>query len=138
MATLREPLFGVNNFNEPKIITGNNVLAMTILLILFGKPGCYPSIPNLGMNIQQYIYSKYDEINVDAIKAKLTTQCSMLSNSINSDVIEVFKTINNGNPVLVIKIPIVSKNDTDTLVLGVTTNDTNNVVYNYEIMADTF
>ena len=62
----------------------------------------------------------------------------MLSNSINSDVIEVFKTINNGNPVLVIKIPIVSKNDTDTLVLGVTTNDTNSVVYNYEIMADTF
>lgn len=138
MAELREPLFGVNNFNEPKIITGNNVLAMTILLILFGKPGCYPSLPSLGMNIQQYLYSMYDEINVDAIKATLVTQCSMLSNAINTDVIEVFKTINNGNPLLVIKIPIVSSSDTDTLVLGVTTNDNNSVVYNYEIMANTF
>ena len=138
MAELREPLFGVNNFNEPKIITGNNVLAMTILLILFGKPGCYPSLPSLGMYIQQYLYSMYDEINVDAIKATLVTQCSMLSNAINTDVIEVFKTINNGNPLLVIKIPIVSSSDTDTLVLGVTTNDNNSVVYNYEIMANTF
>lgn len=138
MAELREPLFGVNNFNEPKIITGNNVLAMTILLILFGKPGCYPSLPSLGMNIQQYLYSMYDEINVDAIKATLVTQCSMLSNAINTDVIEVFKTINNGNPLLVIKIPIVSSSDTDTLVLGVTTNDNDSVVYNYEIMANTF
>lgn len=138
MAKLREPLFGVNNFNEPKIITGNNVLAMTILLILFGKPGCYPSLPSLGMNIQQYLYSMYDEINVDAIKAILVTQCSMLSNAINSDVIEVFKTINNGNPLLVIKIPIVSSSDSDTLVLGVTTNDNDSVVYNYEIMANTF
>lgn len=138
MAELREPLFGVNNFNEPKIITGNNVLAMTILLILFGKPGCYPSLPSLGMYIQQYLYSMYDEINVDAIKATLVTQCSMLSNAINTDVIEVFKTINNGNPLLVIKIPIVSSSDTDTLVLGVTTNDNDSVVYNYEIMANTF
>ena len=48
-----DPVYGVNNFNETKVLTEAETLVNNILMILFGKPGFYPSIPSLGMDIQQ-------------------------------------------------------------------------------------
>ena len=70
-----DPVYGVNNFNETKVLTEAETLVNNILMILFGKPGFYPSIPWLGMDIQQYLYKFEDEIDDLKIKSKLASQC---------------------------------------------------------------
>lgn len=138
MRKFSEPVFGVNDFNEPKVLKDYDAIAVSVLLILFGKPGCYPSIPQLGMNIQQYLYSFYDELDVDSIRASLVYQCTLLSSTIDSNNIVVSKQIVDDNPLLIIQIPINYRRDQNQLVIGVTTNSNGSVSYNYKIMANKF
>lgn len=138
MRKFSEPVFGVNDFNEPKVLKDYDAIAVSVLLILFGKPGCYPSIPQLGMNIQQYLYSFYDELDVDSIRASLVYQCTLLSSAIDSNNIVVGKQIVDDNPLLIIQIPINYRRDQNQLVIGVTTNSNGSVSYNYKIMANKF
>lgn len=138
MRKFSEPVFGVNDFNEPKVLKDYDAIAVSVLLILFGKPGCYPSIPQLGMNIQQYLYSFYDELDVDSIRASLVYQCTLLSSTIDSNNIVVGKQIVDDNPLLIIQIPINYRRDQNQLVIGVTTNSNGSVSYNYKIMANKF
>ena len=70
-----DPVYGVNNFNRSKVLTETETKVSNMLMILFGKPGFYPSIPSLGMDINQYLYKFEDEINVEEIKSKLISQC---------------------------------------------------------------
>ena len=58
-----DPAYGVNDFNETKVLSESQTLINNILMILFGKPGFYPSIPWLGMDIYQYLYSFEDGID---------------------------------------------------------------------------
>ena len=51
------PTFNVNDFNEPKVLSPTESYITDVLMILFGRPGFYPSIPSLGMYIQDYLYS---------------------------------------------------------------------------------
>ena len=51
-----DPAFGVDSFNRPKVLSETETIVNNILFILFGKPGSYPSIPSLGMDIEQYLY----------------------------------------------------------------------------------
>ena len=57
-----DPTFGLNNFNQTKVLSETETLVNNILMVLFGKPGFYPSIPALGMNIGQYLYNFADDI----------------------------------------------------------------------------
>ena len=57
MAVLREPAFGMNDFHAPKIMKDTDVLVNTILMILFGRPGFYPSLPTLGIFIKKICQS---------------------------------------------------------------------------------
>jgi len=138
MKSFNEPMFGVNDFNEPKIIKDYDAIAVAVLLILFGKPGCHPSIPQLGMNIQQYLYSFYDEIDVNSIRASLIYQCTLLSSTIDSNGIAVYKEVSDDKPLLLIQIPINYRKDQNQLIIGVTTNANGSVAYNYKIMAQRF
>ena len=55
--------FELNEFNNPRIKSEIETLKDIILFILFSRPGQYPSLPQIGLNIRDYLYDFYDEIN---------------------------------------------------------------------------
>ena len=68
-----DPTYKANSFNKPKVLTEKESYIRGVLMILFGKPGFFPSIPTLGMDIQQYMYLRHAQIYPEVIKAKLAT-----------------------------------------------------------------
>lgn len=136
--TIIEADFGLDEFQDPKTLQGDHALARTILMILFGKEGFYPSMPQIGMNIKQYFYDYDEDIDVTMIKTKLTTQCSLISDMISEGNVDVQKVDNNGSPLLLFTIPTVNTDSKEVLVIGVTTSENNSISYNYAIMNSDF
>lgn len=133
-----EPEFGLNSFQKPKTVEDEAAMAKTILMILFGRPGVFPSIPQIGMHIQDLFYKFDEEIDVNVLKAQLATQCSLVSEVMDSDGFDIQKLDDNGKTVILFAIPTVSDSSDNVLVIGVTTNDSNSVIYNFELLETDF
>ena len=133
--TLNEPVFGLNDFKTPKMMTKNDVLVNTILMICFGKPGFYPSLPELGLNIQQYFYGFEGELDCGQIKAALAIQCSMLAEDISTGAIDVQKSVTaDGRNALLITTPTTESVSNNILVIGISTDTSGTMIYNYQLM----
>lgn len=64
---------------KPKVISTFEMSVNIILTLLFMKPGQYPSIPELGINIEQYIHEYSDDKSIpNKIKNELQNQCNQL------------------------------------------------------------
>lgn len=134
MATLKkkvEPNFGLDDFGRAKYLNETEALANSILNLLFGKPGFFPSIPDLGINIQSILYSFWDEVNVDQLKAEIVTQCQSFSQYIKTGELDVIKTYNNSQPLLLIVLPTKILDGKQNLSVGITQDKNGNIAYNY-------
>ena len=125
------PTFSVNNYNRPKVLTELESYVNDILMLLFGKPGFYPSIPSIGMNIQQYLYMFEDEINVDEIKTTLAEQCKEFLPELQTGELDVIKSQYNGNTLLIFKLPIINDTNQNSAAIGITTNEKGELIYNF-------
>ncbi len=126
-----EPSFGVNNFNKPKYTNESETVAHAILNILFGKPGFFPSMPNLGLNIQERIYSFWDEIDETRLKAEIVAQCSELRQYADDGTLDVIKSSYEKKPLLIIVLPVIVKNIRENLAIAITQNSEGAITYNY-------
>lgn len=129
----QEPGFGMNSFNKAKIRNETETVANAIINLLFGRPGYFPSMPNLGINIQQTIYMFWDEIDPDMIKAQIAVQCEAFKDYIDTNELDVIKSEYNGQPLLLVVIPIQTKNVKESLGIGITQDKQGNTVYNYVV-----
>jgi hypothetical protein len=135
--TGKEPSMGLNNFQKAKYKNETETVAASILNLLFGRPGYFPSMPTLGINIQSYMYSFWDEINPEAIKSKIARQCDAFSEYIQTSELDVLKMEYKGKPVLLIVIPVQIKTVNKTLGIGLGKDDKGNITYNYAMIEDT-
>ena len=101
-------------------------------MILFGKPGFYPSIPYLGMDVGSMLYMFEDEINTDKIKTDLAYQCIDFLPLIDDGDLDVVVTTYKGRTMLIFQLPIIYKKKTTTLTVGVTLNDKGQLIYQFE------
>lgn len=127
--------FSLNKFSAPKLITADELAKNIIFFILFSKPGAYPSLPMIGMNIQQYLYNFYDEIDVDLIKNKLVEQCSFLEEYFSANNITITKSIKDNKPSLDIQINYSPMKDDTKLKnyhIGITYDELNQMIYTLE------
>lgn len=132
--------FELNEFNEPRIRGEMETLKDALLFILFSKPGSYPSIPEIGLDIETYLYSFYDEIDEEELKNQITEQCELLGAYISGGTIQVKKTKYRNKPSLLIHIegtesfPDAYKHDdisdNDKYLIGITYDGLNNMTYN--------
>lgn len=125
------PTFSVNNYNKPKVLTEMESYVNDVLMLLFGKPGFYPSIPRLGMDIKQYLYSFEDDVNVEEIKATLVEQCEEFLPELQTGEMDVIKTEYNGNTLLIFKLPIIGDTNKNSAAIGITTNEKGELIYNF-------
>lgn len=129
-----DPCFGADAYGRPATLSESKTIAYNILTILLGKPGCFPSMPGIGMNIQQYLYEFSDSIDTEAIKAELAMQCTDLVDYINSESFDVFQDTYEGQTMLVFRLTVrVSKTERE-VVLGVTTDATGALLFNYDFV----
>ena len=126
-----DPVYGVNHFNQTKVLSESETLINNILMILFGKPGFYPSIPNLGMDIEGYLYMLEDEVNPVEIKAQLASQCREFLPNIKDGSMDVYTTNYKDHLMLIFELPILIDTVETVLSLGVTVNDKGEMVYTF-------
>ena len=71
---------GFDAANKPKVISSFEMCVNIILTLLLMKPGQYPSIPELGINIGSYLFEYADDKSIPKkIKEQLEEQCNVLS-----------------------------------------------------------
>lgn len=72
-------LLDTDSMYKPKVISSFEMCVNIILTLLMMKPGQYPSIPELGIDIDSYLHEYADDPNIPIlIKDKLSDQCNML------------------------------------------------------------
>lgn len=125
------PTFSTNEFNKSKVLSPMESYVNDILMLLFGKPGFYPSIPTIGMNIQKYFYMFIDEINTEEIKSELVYQCKDFFSSVKNGEFEVLKTEYKGRPLLVFVLPTIDDVKTHSVTIGVTVDEYGKFMYNF-------
>lgn len=129
----QDPTYGINNFGTPKVLNESSTVVNNILTILMGKPGSFPSQPQLGMNISQYLYNFDDDVDTVSLKAQLAYQCSDFLDDIQNGDFDIIKTRDEeGRPFMVFVLPI-KEIDSKTLVLGVTIDKNQYMIYNFQI-----
>lgn len=73
-------LLDTDSMYKPKVISTFEMCINTILTLLFMKPGQYPSLPEIGIDIESYLMEYADDPKIpQTIKDKLAEQCNRLS-----------------------------------------------------------
>lgn len=132
--------FELNEFSQPRISSEIEVIKNVVLYVLFSKPGQYPSLPHLGMDVQSLLYSFYDEIDENDLKDQMITQCNALGVYFDQGTVEFKKIKYQGKPSLLIHIegnenypPGYMKDSIDNAnryLIGITFDELNKMVYN--------
>lgn len=136
MAVFQEPAFGLDKFRKPLVYEDWEVVAQSIIIVLFGRPGFYPSIPQLGIHIQDYLNERLDKIDTDQLKGQLAYQLNIVSDLILTDEIKIMKKVLVGYkiPALIILIPIIKGEDKSNVAISIVKSSSDSVSYNYELV----
>lgn len=129
---MKEVDFNLNNFGEPQTYDSAESLARTLLNLFFLKPGGLPSLPHVGINIQQYLYNLDDSIDVDELKNKIYNQCPQLIPHIALGNVQVFISEYRGQSILIISVPISVDGGKNTILYGFGRDDKGNLIFNFE------
>lgn len=132
--------FELNEFGQPRIRSEIEMIKDVLLFVLFAKPGQYPSLPMIGIDIQSMLYSFYDEINCADLQNQIIEQCAALGTFFSDGTIAIRKTIYRGHPSLLINIQGQesypsgylkdSIGNANQYMIGITFDDFNNMVFN--------
>lgn len=126
-----DPTFAKNAFNKSKILNESETTVRNVLTLLLGRPGFYPSIPYLGMNISQYLYNFTDTIDTAKIKAKLAAQCSDFLDNITDGTFDVRISTYKDQPIFLFILPVIISDERSDLIIGIRINRVGQMVYNY-------
>lgn len=115
-----DTLMDVDSTYKPKIISTFELCINSILTLLFMKPGQYPSIPELGIDIDSYLHEYADDPTIPMkIKSDLLDQCNRIQ--LTGMTIECYvEKLNTGYNALIVDIK-----GTDRLAYG---SDSNHVI----------
>lgn len=139
MAILPEVDFGLDNFKQPKVLSKKDSVVQIILSMFFLRPGNYPSMPHIGINISKYLYATEGEIDPEELKQDIFNQCSELMEEISIGDVQVAVVDINGTGTLVVVLPLTGDFDdegveTNVLTLGFQQSLQGNVLFNFKFV----
>lgn len=113
MALPRDIGFDKDNFQKSRIFNETDSLVNYILNILLMRPGNMPSMPEIGVNIGQYIQpSMQKKLDTEFIKGLIVSNCeSILPYLVSEELIVSIVRDSLDRDVLLIKIPLVVENE---------------------------
>lgn len=89
-------------YDNPRLISEAELVKDVVMTVLFTKPGQYPSLPHIGLDIHNMLYSMYDKLNIENLIIQLSEQCQALDAYIKNGSIAIKKTIYRNMPSLLI------------------------------------
>ena len=128
-ANKKELGLGTNAFNKPVEYTGYKAWCQLILNLLFLRPGTYPSIPEMGIGIQDYDYEFLDDVK-ENIQSNIEGQIKTYLPNIPLDSIELQSVDYNGRRILMIVINLIDNGQTVTSVVA---SEITNKLIDFEI-----
>lgn len=98
-------LLDTDSMYKPRVLSSFEQAINIILTLLFMKPGQFPSIPTLGIDIESYLFEYADDPKTPAlIKEQLLDQCNLLDSIIDLDINVSIDKTSEGHDALVIEI----------------------------------
>lgn len=97
----KELLLEINSFNKPAEVQGKNAWTRLIKNLLFLEPGTYPSMPEMGLNIQSYDYEYMDD-TIKSLPEKIRKQVNTYLPDIPLDDVTAQSVDSGGRKVLLI------------------------------------
>lgn len=110
MALPRDVGFEKDDFQKSKIFDPSDSLVNYILSILLAKPGNFPTMPNIGVDIGKYVKNNMDSLDSELLKGLVCSNCEELLPYISNDEVFVGVVQDPNSPnrsILLIKIPLV-------------------------------
>lgn len=129
----KEVSFDLNKHNKPKLLSDRESVVQLITMALFMVPGNIPSLPKVGVNVNQYLYKSSDEFNEQKLIADLEFSCGALLNGgvyITNVRFRIVETVNGPVFILAMDVDGVGEED-NTLIMGLQKKD-EVVSFNYE------
>lgn len=135
--------FALDDFMRPRLCDTSEIVKNILLFILFAKPGQYPSLPHIGLDIESRLFSFYDEINETELRDQIVEQCNELAPYFDNGSIVLRKLKYRKQPSLLIQVATspydnhgklylnsaANLNET-TYQIGITYDELNRMVYN--------
>ena len=127
MNGLLEVGFGPDNFGKPKVLSEKESLLQIVYNVFAAKPGNYPSMPELGIDIgSRILYLTGDTIEVEELERDIRTQLTMvIPGEKVGDVVVGVQNIN-GQVTVVVRVPLVDDsgiNSGDEVIAGFAMNE---------------
>lgn len=124
-------LLDTDSMYKPKIIPSFELTVNSIITLLMMKPGQYPSVPELGLDIESYLFEYSDDKTIlQKLQAKLRDQMNRLD--ISGVEVEFYSDISNeGIPVLLVVITgnnyVTYNIESEKVIVGISYNKLNEV-----------
>ncbi len=133
----KEVLFDFDNFKQPKTLSENETIARQIINLLMMRPGNLPSMPDVGINIEQYLYTLQEDLDSDEIIKQIYTQCGQLMPFISLREVKILIYPYNEVDWLIVYIPFSTVIEETGLYLGFnSTGSQVNVSYQFKDLAN--
>ena len=128
-ANKKELGLSTNVFNKATEYQGKTAWFQLILNLIFLRPGTYPSIPNMGVGLQDYEYEYIDDVK-DNIRNKIEEQVNLFLPDVPLTSVEVTSVEYEGKPILLI---VISLEDNGQIVTGAVASEVTNHLIDFEI-----
>lgn len=93
----------INAFDKPAEYNEVKAWSQLMLNLIFLRPGTYPSMPEMGVGIDEYQYD-FLESAVEELSSKITSQAQMYLPDVPLSGVQIAKVEHNGYPILFIKL----------------------------------
>lgn len=120
---------GTNVFNKAVEYKGKTAWFQLILNLIFLRPGTYPSIPSMGVGIQDYDYEFLDDVK-DNIRNDIEDQVKTFLPDVPLESVEIQSVDYNGHAIMLITITL---NDNGQIVTGAVASEVTNKLIDFEI-----
>ena len=128
-ANKKELGLSTNVFNKATEYQGKTAWFQLILNLIFLRPGTYPSIPNMGVGLQDYEYEYIDDVK-DNIRNKIEEQVNLFLPDVPLTSVEVTSVEYEGKTILLI---VISLEDKGQIVTGAVASEVTNHLIDFEI-----
>lgn len=120
----KETSLQINSFDKPNELTGVAAWSQLMLNLIFLKPGTYPSLPEMGVGIEDYQYDFFEEA-VEALSSAITEQQKVFLPDVPLSGIKISKLEKNGQPILVIQLFFDTNDGVETSAIAINTSKRN-------------
>ena len=133
----KEVGFGIDGFKKPKIKSNVDTAAQLLLMVLLMRPGDNPVLPHIGIDIKKYVMGIQGDLDSNTLKDEIYNQCNGLFGFLVANDITVFTSnLSDGGDILIIYIPVIVDNDSDTIIYTFNKTSGMDISFKYAIESE--